>query len=778
MESFAKGDGHNQVQIVYADTPESETKIRSKLASKGSNYRPRTHHLLKNGVPQFTNRLILEDSPYLQQHAHNPVNWYPWGKQAFTKARNEGKPIFLSIGYSTCHWCHVMEKESYDNIEIAEILNQHFVSIKVDRERRPATDATYMTAVQLMTGQGGWPLNSFLTPNGGAFFGGTYFPPEHFKNLLLRVHQLWNDRRGDLIASAQQVAAMVEKFNASAQSTQKIELTTIKQAVTTILRNQDVEFGGFGSQPKFPHEPLLFLLLEHALRSGDTSTLETITNTLDALSQGGIYDQIGGGFHRYSTDRAWRVPHFEKMLYNQSQLSRVFVRAYALTGDWTYRRTAQQTLNFTIREMAAPGGGFYSAMDADSEGQEGLYYLWTSTQLQEILTPPEIERVEQIFGITPAGDLDGKNILYLPTDLASFSERQNVSHLQFLSGFDTLRDKLRRHRGIRIPPLTDTKIITAWNGMMITALCEAGAMFKEPLYTDQAINTAEFIWSKNRTAKEGLNRIYWDGNSSIPAQQDDYAFLAEGFLCLYDSTRNSLWLDRTQQLADILIKRFWDDRSGGFFMSDKQSDPLLFVQPKDKEDGAIPSANSVAFRVLALLSKRTANLNYESKAKATLAAFSDQIANHPSAFGYMLSAVYEFLYGESGANQYAAKGAVKISGFVENNHMTVTINLQPGWHINAHQPLQKYLIATEIAVEPKATNWTLGRVNYPQPERQTLGFSQQPLLVYSNQVQLESTITRKSDASPIIPLSVNLQACNDKSCLPPENVHLNISSIR
>ncbi|NIN31188.1 MAG: DUF255 domain-containing protein, partial [Hydrogenophaga sp.] len=409
-ESAAAGE--TPVKAPYP--PALQTQLRAALAARGADYRPRTEHLLANGAPEFTNRLILQDSPYLLQHAHNPVDWYPWGEEAFARARRENKPVFLSIGYSTCHWCHVMERESFDSKAIARILNADFIAIKVDRERRPDVDASYMTAVTLLTGRGGWPLSAFLTPDGNLFFGGTYFPPDAFAEILSRVLELWQKNPALLFSESAKVAEAVASTMANRGTVKEVGASAIVAAVNATLERHDSLEGGFSEAPKFPSEPLLFLLLEHALRTGDEQALEAAETTLQAMARGGIYDQVGGGFHRYSIDPQWLVPHFEKMLYNQANLARLYTEAYRLTGHAGYQRIARQTLDYVLRDMTSPEGAFYSATDADSEGEEGAFFLWTPAQLRAVLGEQDAALAMALYGVSENGNFEGRSILHLP----------------------------------------------------------------------------------------------------------------------------------------------------------------------------------------------------------------------------------------------------------------------------------------------------------------------------------------------------------------------------
>ncbi len=444
--------------------------LKQAREDKKGHYPTRTEHLQEGGDPTYTNRLILEDSPYLLQHAHNPVDWHPWGAEAFEVAKRENKPIFLSIGYSTCHWCHVMEKESFENPAIASVINQHFIAIKVDRERRPDVDKTYMNAVMLLTGSGGWPMSSFLTSDGNPFFGGTYYPPDLFKNLLLRVAEVWSQQREQLMAQGERVSVAVSQLTSHQAKVGSLGKDAVLRATTDILSTHDPIRGGFGKAPKFPQESQLLFLLNEAERNDNEQALEALRVTLDAMSRGGIYDQVGGGFHRYSTDDRWLVPHFEKMLYNQAHLGRVYLRAWRLTGDPLYRRIATQTFDYVLRDMTSPDGAFYSATDADSEGEEGIYFLWSTDQISKSLSPPDAELAIALFGVTDNGNFEGRNILHMPMPLDDFAKQNNLTTNELLMRLDTIRKQLYLSRESRELPLRDEKIITAWNGMMISSL--------------------------------------------------------------------------------------------------------------------------------------------------------------------------------------------------------------------------------------------------------------------------------------------------------------------
>jgi len=752
-----------------------QTRLQAALNKQGPDYKPRTELLLPDGKPKYTNRLILESSPYLIQHAHNPVDWFPWGEEAFAKAKAENKPVFLSIGYSTCHWCHVMERESFDNEQIAGFLNEHFINIKVDREQLPDIDAYYMTSVMLINGQGGWPMSNFLLADGRPFFGGTYFPPYQFQDILAKISHVWQTRRQELISSAEKITTVIENINSSKKTAKKIDQQVIQNAVAGMMAGYDNLQGGFSPAPKFPNEPYLFLLLEQ-IEQGRTNAKvnKAVIHSLNAMMQGGIYDQVGGGFHRYATDNSWLIPHFEKMLYNQAHLVRIYLQAYQITGNPLYKRVVQQTLDYLLREMKSPQGGFYSATDADSEGEEGLFFVWKKQQILDALPDDLAQLAIDVFGITENGNFEGRNILFLPVALDEYAIKHDFQLEKLLEKIDKIRETLWLVRKQRIPPMLDDKIITAWNGMAIAAFALAGYQLDDATYLDEAKKAAQFIWQHNRQQSGELFRVNLNGSASVNAVQEDYAYLAEGFLRLYDATDDNGWLQKAKQITDQMLESFWDKQQGGFFMA-KQSKIAPHIQYlKEINDGAMPSGNSVAAKVLVELNKRLGAIEYQDKAWASVAAFSDQVKTHPGAYAFFLLGVDQLLTGETGNIQYAANGAVSIKAkvYASDNKSKLIIDLliKPGWHINAHQPLQKDLIATEVKLDGEI--WKLESVIFPEPEKKKLAFQKTELALYEKQIQMQATVVKKVDAALKIPVLVTIQACNEQHCLAPETIKM------
>ncbi|MCG8052352.1 MAG: DUF255 domain-containing protein [Candidatus Thiodiazotropha endolucinida] len=768
-------------ETLHLERSESMTKkLYQAYLDKGIGYRPRTEHFNKDGTPSFINQLILEDSPYLLQHAHNPVDWHPWSEAAFQKAKQQNKPIFLSIGYSTCHWCHVMERESFENLPIAALLNRDFIAIKVDRESHPDVDEVYMTAVMLMTGHGGWPMSSFLTPDGKPFYGGTYYTPEQFTSLLQQVNQLWKERPDDVIAQADKVADAVAESNRLRGEAKALDEGVIAQALKSMQNAFDEIQGGFGQAPKFPREPWLYLLLDQAQRHGDQAALQMLTVTLDHMGRGGIYDQVAGGFHRYSTDYEWLVPHFEKMLYNQAHLSRIYLGAWRITGREDFRRIATQTLDYVLREMTSPDGGFYSATDADSEGEEGLFFTWTEDELNAALDKQQASLATTLYGVTPSGNFEGRNILHLPQTLAEFADEKQRSLSDLLTQLEQINQILLETRNKRIPPLRDDKIVTSWNGMMITAFAQAADLLDNTSYRDAALKAAEFLWQQNRYKPGYLWRVHLNGQSSIAATQEDYAYLSESFLYLYDLTGEPLWLERAKELAGAMTGRFLDRQQGGFFMNEAESSITGMGRPKDEgADNAIPSGSSVAIHSLQRLWQRSGDLDFRKQTDGLISRFAPALEATPISYGYLLSAVADHRHGELGSRAYAGQGGIRIhadtSQAAEQTLLNLKIQIPDGWHINSNQPSGKDLIATRMSLAEQSNGWQMGPVTYPKGKQQKLAFQQQPLSVYGGDISLQ-TLLKQIDGdhpgSTTLPVELQLQACNDQVCLPPETVTL------
>ncbi len=595
-------------------------------------------HVLKH-----TNRLVNESSPYLLQHAHNPVDWYPWGTEAFERARKEDKPVFLSIGYSTCHWCHVMERESFENEQIARIMNEHFVCIKVDREQRPDVDQIYMDAVVLTTGSGGWPLSVFLTPDGKPFFGGTYFPPKDafgrpgFERVLLSIAEAWRDRRQELITSAGKLSEFLERTGGPTERA-GLSPDVLKKAFEQFRSLFDPTNGGFGTAPKFPQPANLSMLLGYWYRTTDAQTLHMVEKTLDAMASGGIYDHLGGGFHRYSTDAQWLVPHFEKMLYDQALLSKTYLQAYKIARNHRYAETATEIFDYVLRDMMDPQGGFYSAEDADSEGREGTFYLWEPEQIVSILDGDEARLFNAHYGLTKRGNFDkGKSILYVATPVETLAKQFGNGSDEVLRILARAKAEVFRARAKRQRPHRDDKIITGWNGLMISSLAYGGAALKEGKYVKAAQRCAEFILKT--LYKDGrLRRYYRDGHVVGDAFLDDYAFTIIGLSDLYEATFDARWLSEAKRLSEEMIELFADTERGGFFLAGNDGETLI-ARTRPNSDGAIPSGNSAAAMALLKLGRLTMNHEFTSQAGRVLETFSRQLEESPAYSSVMLEAL-------------------------------------------------------------------------------------------------------------------------------------------
>jgi len=595
----------------------------------------------RKAQPVRANRLAQETSPYLKQHAHNPVDWYPWGPEALERARRENKPIFLSIGYAACHWCHVMAHECFEDPKIAKIMNENFINIKVDREERPDLDETYMQAVIMVTGQGGWPLSVFLTPDLKPFFGGTYFPPEKFTEILVALSRAYRQDRAEVVKDAQ---TLIEQL----QARQKLRFageTPDKEAVTQaygrLSQAFDARHGGFGGAPKFPEALELGFLLNYHRYAGEARAQEMAGFTLEKMAQGGIYDQLGGGFHRYATDSRWLVPHFEKMLYDNALLSSVYLSHYQLTRNELDRRVAQETLDFVLRDLGSPGGGFFSSIDADSEGKEGKYYVWSLEEVRQAVGPKAAPLVLAALGVTKEGNFEGVNILTRPLSEAELAKRFSLTGEQVRLTLNPALDKLRQARAKRVPPSRDDKIIVSWNGLMIAALAQGAQVLGEPRYYQAAAKGARFIL-QDLVIKGRLHRIWAGGQVSVPAFLDDYAFLANGLLDLFETDFDPYWLTEAKRLVDQMEELFLDASEGVYFYEGQdQKTPL--GRNRSIHDQSIPSGNSMAALACWKLYRFTEDKRYQKRAQAILTRFQGQARKAPLAFPQLLSAQILYL---------------------------------------------------------------------------------------------------------------------------------------
>jgi uncharacterized protein YyaL (SSP411 family) len=608
---------------------------------------------VKDATRKPTNRLARETSPYLLLHAHNPVDWYPWGEEALARAKAEGKLIFLSIGYSSCYWCHVMERESFMDAEAAALLNKHFVCIKVDREERPDIDQIYMTALQVMGRRGGWPLTMILTPEARPIVGGTYFPtrdkpidpappanqPQKQTGLLTLLNMLreaWEKEPRQVREHGENVATAVKRaLRRSSLASAPLPASLLKETLAAIAEEFDPEFGGFGfttpnpNRPKFPEPSNLWFLLDAATRSEKIPARKMLDLSLDQMARGGICDHLGGGFHRYSTDRYWRIPHFEKMLYDNAQLASVYSRAYKLTGNAEQRRIVEEMLAFVERELTSPEGAFYSALDAETQASEGDFYVWRAEELKKLLTPEEFALTGRVYGVAGKPNFEDRYALLLPKPVEELAAAEGLTVDAFWKKLAPVRKKLLDARGLRERPMTDVKVLTAWNGLMIRGLADAGRLLDDPRYTERAAKAADFVLAKLRTPAGRLLRTYTGGDAKLNAYLDDYAFLIDGLLALHEATGERRWLVAADELMKTQLELFWDEEQGGFFFTSDDHEALI-ARSKDPVDSALPSGNSVSAQNLVYLSKALNRAEYLDRAERTVNAFATLLTDTPA----------------------------------------------------------------------------------------------------------------------------------------------------
>lgn len=591
---------------------------------------------------EHQNRLAQETSPYLLQHAHQPVDWYPWGPEALDKARQEDKPIFLSIGYSACHWCHVMSRECFDNEELARQMNERFINIKVDREERPEIDAIYMNALIAMNGQGGWPLNLFLTPDQKPYLGGTYFPPvpgnnqPGFGEVLRQAQDQYHNQKDQVESRSGEILQKINTRHTPAAQKDSSQ-TLINAAVQMLTEKFDESYGGFGAGMKFPEPMLYSLLLRHWVHSESNDVLMMVDKSLTHMAEGGLYDQLGGGFHRYSTDREWRVPHFEKMLCDNALMARLYLDAFQATQQDVYQAIPEEIFEYVNREMTSPEGAFFTSQDADTEGREGIYFTWELKEILDLLGPRHAQVFARMYGVTPAGQFERRNVLNVVLDMEKTAEAEGVAIFEVGHIIKNAKKALMEARNKRPLPHRDEKILAGWNGLMISALAKGFIVFRKPLYLERAATCADFIW-KTLWQDGSLLRVYKEGQSRFNGCLEDYAYFLEGLVVLYEASLEPQWLEKARTLAQSMIDRFWDEDDGGFFMTANDHE-VLVARLKNSMDDAMPSANAVAALALLRLGRLTGNQLFVEKGRKTVEAFQGHMEQRPAAFTAMLSAM-------------------------------------------------------------------------------------------------------------------------------------------
>jgi uncharacterized protein len=768
----------------------------------------------KPATARKANKLAGETSPYLLLHAHNPVDWYPWGPEAFAKAKAENKPVFLSVGYSACYWCHVMERECFDNAAIAKLLNDTFICVKVDREERPDVDQIYMAALQAF-GSGGWPMSMFLTPDGRPFFGGTYFPPadrdgmEGFPTLVRRVAEAWRDHRDAIERDADRLSALVRRaLDGAAGRRAPLSRATARAGADALAEQFDPEYGGFGfnpenaRRPKFPEPVNLVFLLDRHRRDGakpdaankTPGPLDMVLLTLDRMARGGIRDQLAGGYHRYATSRYWIVPHFEKMLYDNAQLASAHLLAFELTGDPRWRAEAEATFAFVARTMTAPDGGFYSALDAETGGEEGAYYVWTRDAVKAALADdPAADAFLQVYGFKRDPNFEkDRYVLLEPRTRAEQAATLGLTPAALETRLAPARVKLLAIRDRRPSPLTDDKILTSWNGLMIAAYADGHRVTKDPSYRAAAEKAADFVLTKLRAPDGRLLRTYRDGRAKLGAYLEDYAFLAHGLLRLHAATGDPQRLAQAKALTDRMIDDFADTKSGGFFYTADGHESLL-ARPKDPVDGVLPGGNSVAIRNLVALGVLTKEPRYLDLAGQALTAFSGRLSQAPAMLPQMLMGLQEYLDARPEAAQALAavavvnddpallgpvgrgsRAVVSAEAKQSGNDVTITLTIQPGWHIYAHPTGVDTIPPTLVTLEP-GQGVKLLSVDYPPGVPTVLGSSgKDKVSVYAGTVAFKVRVgpDPATQAAPAehLKFRVRVQACDDRACLAPAEV--------
>lgn len=707
--------------------------------------------------------MINSASPYLRSHGNDLVRWREWGKAAFEEAAKTERPLLVSFGYYACHWCHVMQETHFNDAAIAKTINEFFIPVIVDRERRTSLDETYMLVTEALTQRGGWPNTVFMTSDQKPFYGTAYIPPENFTELLAAISDGWRDDRSSLLAEGERVSSLLTTYLTRQEAALDLDAEMLGQVTKYIAGEFDPFTGGVGQGPKFFQQPLLMFLLQQAERNSDAAALAAVETTLKSVQTGGILDHIEGGFHRYTVDPGWRVPHFEKMLYDQAQMAEVFVTAYRITGKPEYAATAQTTLDYILADLTSPMGGFYATRDADSEGEEGTFYVWTPEELNEVLGKTEGEYASASFGVVPDGELAGKVILNL--------ENQAIWDQ---SRIDAILATLAEARKNRQKPNRDEKIITSWNGMTIAALAQAAAVLGRQDYRDAAKKAGEFVWNKLRT-KDKLLRSYFDGRAEVSGELDDYAQLARGYLFLYDLTSEKSWLERALTLTEQLTLIFEDKEVGDFFGAEAG---FGLGRTKPRGDGDQPSPNAVALDLLARLSQRTPDPDFKRRAEALVAALSGFALNSPAAGGAIFQAADGFLRGQTGSIQFSGNGAVRVEAFASpsGDKFIVKVNVAEGWHINADKPLEDYLIPTslklvesgneEVKPDPSA-------VVYPIAAIKSLASNKKPMALLENEFEIVASVANLN--APTAAAQLHVQTCSDEICLEPETLSLKIA---
>lgn len=742
------------------------------------------------GKDRQPNRLIRSGSPYLLQHAWNPVDWHEWGDEAFSRAKTEDKPLFVSIGYSTCHWCHVMERESFERDDVAHILNQHYIAVKVDREERPDLDEIYMLATQLFTGRGGWPNSVWLTPDGRPWFAGTYFPREDaggrpgFKSVLNQLAEAWKQRRETVERQADGVADAMRRFASHSSGSDDLGRDLAERATAALQEDYDEKHGGFGGAPKFPPHHALRLLAHEYRRTGNAALRDMLLGPLAGMANGGIRDHVGGGFHRYATDAEWFLPHFEKMLYDNALLLRSYAEAWALTGDGRWKGVAEETARWALREMAEEGGGFRSALDADSEGVEGKFYVWTRAEVMDALGPEDGDLFCRAYGIREGGnyreEATGRkaraNIPFLSKPLAEQAAALGCDPAAFSARIRSGRRKLLALRNQRVWPHFDDKVLAAWNGLMIDGLAFAGKAFDCGEYVHAAAKAANFVLSA--MIYEGrLLRAWRKGKAAVSAYSEDYACMADGLLTLWEADGNARWLEAAGGLLDTLCENFWDEAEGGFFLAAGDRADLL-LRTKPALDQASPSANGVAARALIRYASATGRNRYGKRGRETLQTFGMLMHNQPQATASLVLAASLWLDASEGVKTGQAPFQRDIAVYAKPDHFSVlaggtarvelVLELGEHWHANSNAPLEDGLAPTVVELA-EGSPFEMGEIHYPAGQVRRLPHGEKAMSLYTGRTSIAMALRALPNATPgnyRVCIKLAVQLCDDHACQP------------
>ena len=757
-----------------------ERRLRDAEAAKEGAYDKRTEHLDEAGCAVFINRLILEDSPYLLQHAHNPVDWYPWGEEAFAVAKAENRPVFLSIGYSTCHWCHVMEVESFDNVEVARVLNRHFIAVKMDREQYPDIDEVYMTGVQCMTGHGGWPMSNFLLPDGRPFFGATYFPPGQFIGLLRQVHEVFSQRYDEVERSAASLHQSIERILSQRHSPSPLAEDLPARTLGALYPREDERLGGLAGAPKFPQEAFLLLALDEAARSGDRRAFQFAERALRHMAMGGIHDHAAGGFHRYSVDAQWLVPHFEKMLYNQSQLALAYLQAWRLGGSAFFRRTLEQTLDYVLRELQLPEGGFCSATDADSEGREGAFFVWTMAELEELFDERELELLVEHYQVSTPGNFEGANILHLSQPFPD--EEVGVE-------LDSILLRMRRIREKREPPLRDDKLIAGWTAAMIFALCDAAWALDRDDWLAAAERAAGHLWRENITADGALRRIWLNGSASIDGQLEDYANFALALLRLADVSGKPGYLQQAAGLMGKALALFFDEPTHSFHLAPESTPGPQLTRSRNASDGAQISPVATALECMIGLHRRAALLPERNAAEFSAerisgciaelaAAINENPVGHPS----LLRVISAWESGDCGPVQTAGGGRASVLArrvtAGGNQQLCLRMRIAPGWHVTAPGQAGGAWQALRISLGESESGWRLGEMQYSGESGKLATPEGEEVEILKGEVEITVELlplpapasSDDNEFAASTAFDLQLQLCDENSCQLPETL--------